>query len=455
VYITDVNNCLINTQLNTIMKRNVEEIESIESVVRDPTKIMENVSFNAMHGRAAGGLSGEYMLLLKPPLIVRVSDKPARPGYERTMLSHEYVDQEITLRYKISTLADLVRRSKHCVVYAGAGLSTSAGIGDYASRDNPNSLTMAMISKKSRREVRPALGHRAIVALHKAGYIKELIQQNHDGLPQKAGMPQHIVNEIHGAWFDPSNPVVSMSGSLRGDLVERFDQTAHSTDLVLALGTSLAATNADRIVEIATQKRESFTSLGAVIVSLQQTYFDNVSALRIFATLDDVLSMLASELEVNVPEDSEYSPDLPVEAIISEDLFHVPYDSSGELIRQCSTTSEGGEDGGHDTGGGKVCVNGTKTVWDLRAGSRVIIMYGPGAGKEGQMVGKQPDGTYLVHFPRILGHGDDWLVERDRKKNPDVDPCAPRVYSMGSWWVESATKGLCDRLPFVSIPDND
>lgn len=26
------------------------------------------------------------------------------------------------------------------------------------------------------------------------------------------------MNEIHGAWFDPSNPVVKFGGKLRGDL---------------------------------------------------------------------------------------------------------------------------------------------------------------------------------------------------------------------------------------------
>ena len=45
------------------------------------------------------------------------------------------------------------------------------------------------------------------------------MQQNHDGLPQKAGYPQQHLNEIHGAWFDPTNPVVPMSGTLREDLM--------------------------------------------------------------------------------------------------------------------------------------------------------------------------------------------------------------------------------------------
>ena len=56
-----------------------------------------------------------------------------------------------------------------------------------------------------------------------------------------------------------------------------------------------------------------------------------------------------------------------------------------------------------------------------------------------------------MEFPRIVAHKDEWLLRRDRKKYPDRDPRAHRVYEMGSWWVESATLGLCDRVPFVSI----
>jgi len=46
-----------------------------------------------------------------------------------------------------------------------------------------------------------------MVALHRAGHLKHWVQQNHDSLPQKAGYPQHALNEIHGSLHDPSNPV--------------------------------------------------------------------------------------------------------------------------------------------------------------------------------------------------------------------------------------------------------
>lgn len=62
------------------------------------------------------------------------------------------------------------------------------------------------------------------------------------------GYPQDGLNEIHGAWYDPSNPVVQMSGNLRGDLFEWLREWEERADLVLVLGTSLSGMNADRMV---------------------------------------------------------------------------------------------------------------------------------------------------------------------------------------------------------------
>ncbi len=72
--------------------------------------------------------------------------------------------------------------------------------------------------------------------------------QNHDGLPQKAGFPQAALNEIHGAWYDPSNPVVMMDGQLRTDYFQWLCEWEERSDLCLVLGTSLSGMNADRMV---------------------------------------------------------------------------------------------------------------------------------------------------------------------------------------------------------------
>jgi NAD-dependent SIR2 family protein deacetylase len=50
------------------------------------------------------------------------------------MSASEYVDTEDVLAAKVDLLARKVEASASLAVYAGAGLSTAAGIKDYASR---------------------------------------------------------------------------------------------------------------------------------------------------------------------------------------------------------------------------------------------------------------------------------------------------------------------------------
>jgi hypothetical protein len=147
--------------------------------------------------------------------------------------------------------------------------------------------------------------------------------------------------------------------------------------------------------------------------------------------------MLAEHMELQVdPMDSPlYSPTLPADSIIQDDVFRIPYDpDTGEKVPA-------------DAQGDPSLL----MTWNLRVGSQLEIKYGPAAGHRGEVVGRTAHGHYLVRFPRIVGHNDEWLLRRDKKKYPDEDPRAPRVYTMGCWWVEAAAKGECDRLPFVSF----
>src|SRR4051812_28671491 len=122
----------------------------------------------------------------------------------------------------------LIKQSNNLIAYTGAGLSKASGIPDYATKSEESIVKTQKI--KSSLDAKPTYGHLVLTALERSGYMKHWIQQNHDGyafqrhlsthyhsLPQKAGFPQEKVNEIHGAWFDPSNPVVQFSGSLRTD----------------------------------------------------------------------------------------------------------------------------------------------------------------------------------------------------------------------------------------------
>ena len=168
------------------------------------------------------------------PEITAHSEQQARPGYN-SCEAHEYTDTDKTLKEKISFLAQLIKKSEKFIVYSGAGISTAAGIGDYASRaENSGGFTGIKAEKPklwSEFDAKPTIAHRALVQLFNEGYLKYWIQQNHDGLPQKAGFPQEFINEIHGAWYDPSNPVVQMSGSLRNDFFDDLIKWENQADL--------------------------------------------------------------------------------------------------------------------------------------------------------------------------------------------------------------------------------
>ena len=127
------------------------------------------------------------------------------------------------------------------------------------------------------------------------GLVKQWVQQNHDGLAQKAGFPLHALNEIHGSWFDIKNPVKMMDDTLRPDLLDRLVQWSQRADLTIAMGTFLCGMTSDTIVtEVAVRPG----ALGVVIINLQKTKQDHLAALRIFAPCDVVMAKLRKRLRL-------------------------------------------------------------------------------------------------------------------------------------------------------------
>jgi hypothetical protein len=262
-----------------------------------------------------------------------------------------------------------------------------------------------------------------MAAMYKVGLLKHWIQQNHDSLPQKAGFPQHALNEIHGSLHDPANPIVPYEGCLRDDLYSWMRAWEQKNDLCLALGTSLSGFNVDGVADTAAQRFQAGRSLGLVIVNLQQTPYDELCSLRVFAKIDDVMDMLARELDIakDVKSmDERYEPDLDEEASVEEDVFLVPFDADGNPSSK-------------------------RMTWDLREGKRVRLTGGPYAGDVGTLMGKNENGDYRIRF---------------------VDSIHPmfntkrRAFSLwlGNWWLEQATKGfgICPggKIPFVNVDDS-
>ncbi len=244
----------------------------------------------SMHGHA--GQSN-----WKLPRLIAACTKKARPDVHGTIDASEYLDDDAVLDAKLDIVVPLIQQSQQFVVYTGAGISTSSGIGDYASKAN-NSIVMRETSVNRLKAV-PTLTHHVLVALERKNFLKHWVQQNHDGLAQRAGYPQEKLNEIHGSWFDKKNPVVLMDDKLKPDLYRWVQEWAEKSDLVLAMGSSMCGMEADMV---ATRVAEREGTLGLIIINLQKTPHDHLATIRIFAPCDKAMSLLAKKMNLKIPK---------------------------------------------------------------------------------------------------------------------------------------------------------
>lgn len=221
------------------------------------TPFMEHSNPCFKHGRAITNL-GES----EAPCTTWASSSAPRDDHDAPdwLTATEFEDQEAVLDLKCEHLTRLLRLSKRTVIYSGAGISVAAGIGQAARGTADGGKSM---------DAQPTYTHFALGQLSKMGLLHGWVQQNHDGLPQKAGFPQEHINEIHGSWYDPANPVVLYSGTLKREQYPWMREEADTADLVLVLGTSLGGLNADQVATKTAERSCEGKSLGAVIVNLQ------------------------------------------------------------------------------------------------------------------------------------------------------------------------------------------
>ena len=262
--------------------------------------------------------------------------------------------------------------------------------------------------------------------------VHNWIQLTTDGLAQKAGCPQMYVNDIHGSWYDPANPVVKNNGSIRGDLYERMLTDSLNTDLTLALGTCLSGTVCDIVVHSPSERSLSGSALGSIIINTQQTHLDGSATLRIFSSTDQVLRLLLASLHINL-EPRVYPP---LHYVVSH-TARVRYNKEG-VKSQIKTI-----------------------VLDLSAGQRVRIS----ATHNCQGCGQKRLRHILRPEPEIQTKGRV-LSAVQRQRRPIGEGRIMRFSSvqsawemeiegvkmlLGSWWMEAAIRGQVDILPLVNI----
>jgi len=291
----------------------------------------------------------------KPPSVKprgaasRPSPSGSHHNIEREDDKKEFFDSPEELEKKIDLLAKWVKESKHCVMFTGAGISTSTGIPDFRSGMNtvlktgPGvwELQAKGVSRKPGMAIPnmlkaiPSPTHMAMVKLHKEGLVKFTVSQNVDGLHLRSGIPSHELAELHGNTnlekcttcgakylrdFDTRtsrrvhdhltgrfcdntqchgslvDSIINFGESLPTEELEKSYEEAMKCDLIIVLGSSLQVYPAADIPATVVRRKQKL-----VICNLQKTPLSSQSALQIHSEIDTVMSGLLKRLGLGIP----------------------------------------------------------------------------------------------------------------------------------------------------------
>merc|ERR1711966_426895 len=95
------------------------------------------------------------------------SSATARPGYD-SLEAHEFRDEPEVLRAKVQLLASLLKKSKATCAYTGAGISTSSGIDDYATKVKDEDSRPKLSSPF---DAKPTRAHRVMALMYNKGHL--------------------------------------------------------------------------------------------------------------------------------------------------------------------------------------------------------------------------------------------------------------------------------------------
>ncbi|XP_048554448.1 NAD-dependent protein deacetylase SRT1 isoform X2 [Triticum urartu] len=248
----------------------------------------------------------------------------------------EKFDSPKLLQGKIEELAVMVQKSKHLVVFTGAGISTSSGIPDFRGPKGVWTLQRAGKGVPDAslpfHRAAPTLTHMALVELERAGLLKFVISQNVDSLHLRSGFPREKLAELHGNSFKEVCPcckteylrdfeietiglkdtprrctdkncgarlkdtVLDWEDALPPEEMNSAEEQCRTADLVLCLGTSLQITPACNMPLL------SIKNGGKVaIVNLQATPKDKKASLVIHGFVDKVIAGVMCILSLRIP----------------------------------------------------------------------------------------------------------------------------------------------------------
>jgi NAD-dependent deacetylase len=243
----------------------------------------------------------------------------------------------------IETVRAWIAEAGSVAALTGAGISTDSGIPDFRGpkglwTKDPDAEKMATLqvyisdlevrkrswqwrleTERNKRE--PNAGHKALVALERAGSLQTLVTQNVDGLHQVAGSDPARVVEIHGTLQevecldcgeraamaralarvesgeeDPAcrtcggmlkSATISFGQGLVSRDLERAQRAAEECDVILAIGTTLAVYPIAAMVPIAKEG-----GARVVIINGEATEMDELADAVLRGSISEILPQI-------------------------------------------------------------------------------------------------------------------------------------------------------------------
>lgn len=287
----------------------------------------------------------------KPPAASGSKPKP-KPGnnISSEIEKKEYFDSEGALAEKTVQLAKWIRESNYCIMFTGAGVSTSTGIPDFRSGMNTVLPTGPGIWERKAKGVQlpsqkkktlsvlqaiPSPSHMAIVKLQEEGLVKFVVSQNTDGLHRRSGLDPAFLAELHGNTNMEKcikcgmkymrdfrtrtsrevhnhltgrhcddlhcgghlvDSIINFNEDLPEDELEKAFKRAELADLCIVLGSSL------RVYPAADIPRDMIKrGAKVVIVNLQKTPLNKKCAMEVHSRIDSLIVRLMKQLELEIP----------------------------------------------------------------------------------------------------------------------------------------------------------
>ncbi|KAK8140206.1 DHS-like NAD/FAD-binding domain-containing protein [Apiospora sp. TS-2023a] len=232
---------------------------------------------------------------------------------------------------KANTLVNYINKSKHIIVFTGAGIPDFRGPeGVWTLRKQGRLRTSKAASTL---QAIPSPTHMALVELQNRGIVKYVVSQNCDGLHRRSGILPDRISELHGnsnleyckdcgkqyirvSTFEKSihdhrtgrkcalcggillDTIINFGEFLSAEPLQLARDHAQKADLCIALGSSLTIPPASEIPETVGKRKAA----KLVICNLQETPVDKSSSLRIFGKTDDLMERVMEKLSLPIPK---------------------------------------------------------------------------------------------------------------------------------------------------------